>query len=292
MLTAYIIHILISLYVFMLAMRMFVKNRDAYFNPFYNLIYKATEPVMAPVHKTMWKGPRDLDSADFTVFLPMIFMVTMDGLVAGITIPDLGLLAGLAVRFLNFSDYVFLTFVVLIMVFSVFYRYSRYPMNPFLRAGFKIMEPFYVAIGRLGGFFREHSGPVLFIIALILHLLVTSLLYPFFEKDMLTIYAERPGMLAANIAAHSIITLLLLCVFFTYVIIIGALMSWFSPDPRNPITQLIQLLSEPINRPFRRIIPHLGGMDISPIFSILALQLAQRLGYQLTGYLLFYSKVR
>lgn len=285
-----LIHILIGLYIFLLAMRMFVKSRDAYFNPFYSLVYKATEPAMAPVHKALRRGPRDIDSADFTVLLPMLFMVLLDGLVLGVAFPGLGFVAGIVRRFSTFLDYVFLTFVVLILVFSVFYKYSRYPMNPFIRAGFKIVEPFYIAIGKLGEFFREHSGPALFILAAILHYLITSCLYPFFQRGMLAMFAEMPGKLAEVIAIHTLATLLLLGTFFTYVIIIGALMSWFKPDPMNPMTQLVQLLSDPINRPFRRIVPHLGGVDISPILSILALQLAQRVGYQLIN-ILFSPKI-
>jgi YggT family protein len=67
--------------------------------------------------------------------------------------------------------------------------------------------------------------------------------------------------------------------FFTYVIIINALMSWVSPDPLNPVVQLITLISAPIIEPVRRYIPPLGGMiDISPIIAIIALQVANTIG--------------
>lgn len=53
------------------------------------------------------------------------------------------------------------------------------------------------------------------------------------------------------------------------------LMSWVSPDPRSPIVPLLVQITDLVMRPFQRVIPPLGGFDISPIFALLALQLAQ-----------------
>nr|GFC28332.1 hypothetical protein [Tanacetum cinerariifolium] len=43
----------------------------------------------------------------------------------------------------------------------------------------------------------------------------------------------------------------------------------------NPAAELAYQISEPILAPFRRIIPNLGGLDISPIFAFLAIQVLQ-----------------
>ena len=57
-----------------------------------------------------------------------------------------------------------------------------------------------------------------------------------------------------------------------WLIIIRAVISWFSPDPYNFLVQLLYKLTEPILYPFRRIIPACNiGIDISPILAILAL---------------------
>ena len=47
-----------------------------------------------------------------------------------------------------------------------------------------------------------------------------------------------------------------------------------SPDPYNPVVQTIYGISEPLLDPFRKFIPNLGGLDISPIIALLCFQLA------------------
>jgi YggT family protein len=56
-----------------------------------------------------------------------------------------------------------------------------------------------------------------------------------------------------------------------WLVIAAALISWVSPDPRNPIVQFLYRTTEPILRPFRRILPpsRTGNIDLSPILVIL-----------------------
>ena len=57
--------------------------------------------------------------------------------------------------------------------------------------------------------------------------------------------------------------------FFSLMIIIGAFLSWVSPDPSNPVVQTIYGISEPLVSPFRRFIPSLGGLDFSPWIALI-----------------------
>jgi len=59
---------------------------------------------------------------------------------------------------------------------------------------------------------------------------------------------------------------------FLWLIIIRALLSWFSPDPYNPLFQFLFRITEPILGPVRNTIPYLGGIDISPIVVLLAIE--------------------
>ena len=54
-------------------------------------------------------------------------------------------------------------------------------------------------------------------------------------------------------------------------ILIRALLSWFSPDPRNPIVQALDAITEPILQPLRQVIPRIGMLDISPLVALLVL---------------------
>ena len=67
------------------------------------------------------------------------------------------------------------------------------------------------------------------------------------------------------------LTILSLNLFF-FAIIIRIILSWIAPQSYNPIVALTGSIAEPVLRPFRRFIPPIGGLDISPIFAIVLLQ--------------------
>ena len=62
-----------------------------------------------------------------------------------------------------------------------------------------------------------------------------------------------------------------------WMIIVRAVLSFVSPDPYNPVVQMLYRLSDPILKPFQKLIPPIGGLDLSPIFVVLALQLVRML---------------
>ncbi len=57
---------------------------------------------------------------------------------------------------------------------------------------------------------------------------------------------------------------------FFWILIIRAIMSWFSQG-NNPIEYLMHQLTEPVLRPVRRIIPPIAGLDLSVLIVIIAL---------------------
>lgn len=64
---------------------------------------------------------------------------------------------------------------------------------------------------------------------------------------------------------------------FWYLILARAVMSWFSPSPYNPIVKVVYAVTEPVLEPVRRILPPMGGMDLSPIVVFFVLMFLQRL---------------
>ena len=63
-----------------------------------------------------------------------------------------------------------------------------------------------------------------------------------------------------------------------WLVIIAALVSWVSPDPRNPIVRFLYVTTEPLFRPFRRLLPpsRTGGLDLSPLLVLLVIFLVSR----------------
>ena len=61
-------------------------------------------------------------------------------------------------------------------------------------------------------------------------------------------------------------------VFYMWVVIARAVLSWVSPDPFNPIVRFIHNITEPVLYQIRRTLPvSFGGVDVSPIIVILAI---------------------
>lgn len=60
--------------------------------------------------------------------------------------------------------------------------------------------------------------------------------------------------------------------FYMWIVIARAILSWVSPDPYNPIVRFIHNVTEPVMYHARRIIPlGFGGIDFSPILVLLAI---------------------
>ncbi len=56
-------------------------------------------------------------------------------------------------------------------------------------------------------------------------------------------------------------------------IIAQAILSWVGPATHNPVSGLLYSINEPVLRPFRRFIPAISGIDLSPLVAIITIQL-------------------
>ncbi len=61
---------------------------------------------------------------------------------------------------------------------------------------------------------------------------------------------------------------------YFFVLVISIVLSWVAPQANHPGALLVAQLSEPLMAPVRKIIPSLGGLDLSPIFVFLGINLA------------------
>jgi YggT family protein len=63
--------------------------------------------------------------------------------------------------------------------------------------------------------------------------------------------------------------------FYFFAVLLHVVLSWVAPGARSPAAAILERLCEPLLRPLRRVIPPLGGLDLSPIFVLIGLQALQ-----------------
>lgn len=59
---------------------------------------------------------------------------------------------------------------------------------------------------------------------------------------------------------------------YLWSIMLHALLSMLAPDSRSPAQSLLYSLCEPVLRPIRQRIPTLNGLDLSPLWALIAIQ--------------------
>lgn len=63
--------------------------------------------------------------------------------------------------------------------------------------------------------------------------------------------------------------------FYFVAVLVYALLSWVAPGGHGPGSQLLARICEPLLRPLRRIVPPIGGLDLSALFVLIGLQALQ-----------------
>jgi len=58
-------------------------------------------------------------------------------------------------------------------------------------------------------------------------------------------------------------------------LLISIIASWVAPHSGNPALMLVQQMLEPLQSLFRKVIPPMGGLDFSPIFIFLSIQVVE-----------------
>jgi len=137
--------------------------------------------------------------------------------------------------------------------------------NPLSQFVYKLTNPALIPIQKALPVLRGWN-PAALLVTFLLTLLETWLLY-------------RLAGLGLPLPALLVLSLALLIQFAAtvvlWMIILRAVLSFVSPDPYNPMVQMLYRLSDPLLKPFQRLIPPIGGLDLSPVFAVLALQLVR-----------------
>jgi len=59
---------------------------------------------------------------------------------------------------------------------------------------------------------------------------------------------------------------------YLFAIFLYAVLSLIAPGGYSPLQSVLTSLCEPVLRPFRRLIPAVAGLDLSPLWAIIAIQ--------------------
>ena len=142
--------------------------------------------------------------------------------------------------------------------------------NPLSQFVVRATQPLVRPLRRvIPGFAGLDLASLVLAIGLQLLLMVVTMLLMGYEMTL----ALLPQLLIWSIIG---VTSLFLKVFF-FALIVSVILSWVAPGTYNPAAQLVNQLCEPVLAPFRKLIPNLGGLDISPIFAFIALNLIDML---------------
>ena len=134
--------------------------------------------------------------------------------------------------------------------------------NPLAQAILRLTSPLIIPVRR----FLPSVGRIdtaTLVVAFVVQLLVLLLLAYIGE------ISPPPSVLI--LASLLELVLLSLRMFF-FAIFIYIILSWVSPGAYSPVSALLKYIVEPVLSPFRKIIPPISGIDISPIFAIILLQ--------------------
>ncbi|MBJ9977327.1 YggT family protein [Pseudomonas sp. S75] len=107
--------------------------------------------------------------------------------------------------------------------------------------------------------------------SLLLAIVIQALLMAFVLMLKYGTFGDLPHLLIWAILG---VTSLFLKIFWVAMIVM-VIVSWIAPNSHNPAAELAYQISEPVLAPFRRLLPNMGGLDISPIFAFLAIQVVQ-----------------
>jgi YggT family protein len=67
----------------------------------------------------------------------------------------------------------------------------------------------------------------------------------------------------------------LLVNFYFFAILAMIILSWIAPGSGNPAIRLLYQLTEPVMSPCRRLLPPMGGLDLSPIVVFIGINIVQ-----------------
>jgi YggT family protein len=133
--------------------------------------------------------------------------------------------------------------------------------NPIAQAILKVTSPIIIPVRRLVPSIGRLDTATVLVTLLIQGLVI-----------WVTIRIFGRNVSAEFLAFSTVISLIVLTInLFIFSIFIRIIISWVAAGQYSPVAAIVGTISEPILAPFRRMLPAMGGFDLSPIFAIILL---------------------
>src|SRR5262252_3564021 len=249
-----LLDLIINIYIILLFMRMFLTEYERY-DAILDMVFQATDPIVAPLANAL--RSRAVQLAPLLIIAVLLLFK--------------GALIGSIPRALEgFVSTLLKVYVLTIIITSAF---REAYLNPIVNLGQRMVRP----VRRLATYVSPQPMAVNILAVVILVLLHSVALFVLRGDELFS---------AKSAFIDSLRIVVDLTWFFVLVLFLYVILSWFSPDPRNPLVQLLTLIALPMLEPIRRIIPPVGGViDISPIIAMFALQIVNSILHGFLSYL-------
>lgn len=142
--------------------------------------------------------------------------------------------------------------------------------NPLAQFVVKVTDPLIRPARRLVPPLRSIDLPTLVVLVILEAVLIWLIL-------VIASFSVPAGTFVVWTVLRLIRTLLSL---YMFSILLYVIMSWISPGGYHPIGRVLADLNEPLLRPARRLLPPIGGLDLSPMLVAIVI-IAARIGIPL-----------
>ena len=145
--------------------------------------------------------------------------------------------------------------------------------NPLAQAVVKLTDPLLVPLRRVIPSIKRYDTASLVLVFLVL--LVKLLVFKFLSLGAVTAIGQP--LLVEQLPMIKLVLLSVLDVIhqlfnvFIFALIIQAILSWIPSANGNPVQGMVAAIGQPVLRPLRKIIPPMGGIDLTVFFTIIGL---------------------
>lgn len=252
--------LVIDIYIILLFVRLFLSEYERY-DSVLDMVFQATDPVVVPLASSLRS-----QAVQLVPLLIIAVLLLLKGVILG-SIP-------LALQgFLSTLLRIYALTIIITAAFREAY------LNPIVSFGQRMVRP----VRNMARYLSPHPTTI--------DVLSVGLLVILHTIALLVLNSIAGGggdelLLAKRALLYSLGLIVDLTWFFILVLFLYVILSWFSPDPRNPLVQLLTTIAVPILEPIRRVIPAVGGMiDLSPIIAMFVLQIVNAILHGVLSYL-------